>query len=93
MIIDFSSGVIAAALMLCKGVMLLKSKRAKVFINWDSVPVTFGSDICAMILGMHQKTVQAMAKAGKIPAHKPGKNYVHLKDEIIEWLKKLTVKL
>ena len=60
--------------------------REKPFTNWDSVPVLFGSDICAIILGMPINTIQKKAKSGVIPAHKIGKNYRYEKNEIKEWL-------
>lgn len=60
--------------------------KARPFTNWDSVPVLFGSDVCAMVLGIPINTIQKMAKNGKIPAHKLGKNYRYEKDEIREWV-------
>jgi excisionase family DNA binding protein len=60
--------------------------RARPFLNWDSVPVLFGSDVCAMVLGIPINTIQKMAKKGKIPAHKLGKNYRYDKNEIRDWI-------
>ena len=58
----------------------------RTFNNWDSVPILFGSDICAMVLGIPVNTIQKMAKNGIIPAHKIGKNYRYEKDEIRKWI-------
>ena len=60
--------------------------RARPFNNWESVPIVFGSDICAIILGIPVNSVQKMARQGKIPAHKPGKNYLYDKEEIRNWI-------
>lgn len=60
--------------------------RQRPFYNWESVPVVFGSDICAMVLGVPINSVQKMARAGKIPAHKLGKNYRYEKNEIKDWI-------
>ena len=58
----------------------------RTFNNWDSVPILFGSDVCAMVLGIPVNTIQKMAKNGIIPAHKIGKNYRYEKDEIRKWI-------
>lgn len=64
----------------------MAKSRDKPFNNWESVPLMFGSDICAIILGIPVSTVRKLAKAGDIPAHKVAKNYRYDKNEIRQWV-------
>lgn len=63
----------------------MSKTREKPFTNWDSVPLIFGSDICAIVLGIPVSSIQRMAKEGKLPAHKVDKNYKYDKQEIKDW--------
>jgi excisionase family DNA binding protein len=41
----------------------------------------------AALLKMHKQTVRSRAIAGKIPAAKPGKCWVFIEDDLLEWLR------
>ena len=48
---------------------------------------TLNLDEAAALLKMHKQTVRSRAIAGKIPAVKPGKCWVFIKDDLINWLR------
>jgi excisionase family DNA binding protein len=48
---------------------------------------TLDLDEAAALLKMHKQTVRSRAIAGKIPAAKPGKCWVFIKEDLINWLR------
>ena len=50
---------------------------------------TFDLKQAAKFLKMHPVTVQAKARAGEIPASKPGKCWAFIKDDLVSYLRSL----
>lgn len=48
---------------------------------------TLDSTEAAEMLHIHKNTLENMARDGKIPACKPGKKWVYLSEELINWLR------
>lgn len=48
---------------------------------------TLDSQAAAEMLHIHEQTLEKMARNGEIPACKPGKAWVYLTDELLEWLR------
>jgi excisionase family DNA binding protein len=48
---------------------------------------TLDLDQAAKLLHLHPDTVQQRAKAGEIPAAKPGKCWVFVEEDLIDWLR------
>jgi excisionase family DNA binding protein len=48
---------------------------------------TLDLDQAAKLLHLHPDTLQQRAKAGDIPAAKPGKRWVFVEDDLLDWLR------
>ena len=55
-------------------------------MKYEFEPLTDADEV-AKLLGLHPKTVQSMARAGKIPAIRVGKFWRFRKSEIDRWLR------
>lgn len=56
------------------------------YTNWDSVPVTFGIGIAALLLGCCEKSVCNLVKAGKLKATTACKPWVIQKADLMAFL-------
>lgn len=48
---------------------------------------TFNLKEAAEFLKMHPETVRYRTKAGDLPGAKPGKNWVFLEEDLVEWIR------
>jgi excisionase family DNA binding protein len=55
--------------------------------KWEHEMKTLDLDQAAQLLHLHPDTVQQRAKAGEIPAAKPGKCWVFIDEDLLDWLR------
>ncbi|MBU2802677.1 helix-turn-helix domain-containing protein [Acidithiobacillus caldus] len=48
---------------------------------------TFNLEEASEFLHLHPDTLQQMAKHGEIPAAKPGKRWVFIEEDLVDWLR------
>lgn len=61
--------------------------RIRPIYDWAEVPVTFGVDYAARILGFGQQTIKRMVYRGELPAHKVCNEWRFIKEEFISFVK------
>jgi excisionase family DNA binding protein len=48
---------------------------------------TFNLEEAAEFLHLHPDTLQQMAKHGEIPAAKPGKRWIFIEEDLVDWIR------
>lgn len=54
--------------------------------SWERVPLVFSLAYAACLLDMYPENLRIMAKSGKFPAFKAGKNWKVEKEKMRAWL-------
>lgn len=64
------------------------ARKAKIIIRppktWDDVPPVVDSEYVAILFGLSVKSIQALTRAGEIPATRLGKKYRYDKGQLMK---------
>lgn len=69
-----------------------KSQPQAKIKSFDQLSLFLHVDTVSILLGLHRRTIQRMAKEGTIPARQVGKSYIFDRDELFEWVEAQRVK-
>ncbi|MCL2738374.1 MAG: helix-turn-helix domain-containing protein [Bacteroidales bacterium] len=79
---------LAAIEKLLKAPKVPQAASVKVKKEVAAQPGTISADMACKLIGKAKITLYNLAKKGKIPARKDGRNWVFVEAELLEWLRK-----
>ena len=63
-----------------------KSPVQACFHSWDELPLSFGVETLAFVMGCKIGKARAICSKGELCCYKEGKRYIIFKQDLIDWL-------